>query len=66
LKRNLALSKSYRLTYVIFISNEFKITPMSTEKSREKEVANRLSIEKKLRNELIEKYSSAASQSQRK
>lgn len=45
--------------YIYSFSDEFKISPLSTEKSRDKEVQARLSLEKKLRNELIDRYSSA-------
>jgi len=42
------------------IEEQFKIGPYSTEKSREKDIANRLTKERKMRNELIEKYSAKA------
>ena len=41
-------------------SREFKYSGLSTEKSRSKEVINRLALEKKLRDETIHKYTEIA------
>lgn len=48
------------------IEEDFKISPYSTEKSRDKEVVSRLVREKQMRNDLISKYSEHAPESSRK
>ena len=49
-----------------FESDDFKISPFSTEKSRDKEVVARLVREKQMRSELISKYSDSAYENSRK
>lgn len=47
------------------VRNEFKHTPLSTEKSRQKEIVARLALENRMREEMILKYTHEIKSSKR-
>jgi len=67
-KRNEAAIEGQKKVYekTAQVDDDFKISPFSTEKSRDKEVVARLVREKQMRSELISKYSDSAYENSRK